>query len=121
MLFLTLYLTRYKKLSTVARKPGSGRPTTISYHVLRTVEEGMRTDDETTAIQLHEVLARHGICISLRTVLRSRVQLGWAFRGTAYCQLIRRANKQKRLEWAQQQVNDNFDNVIWTDEASVQL
>ena len=30
-------------------------------------------------------------------------------------------NKQKRLEWAQQNVNDNFDNVIWTDECSVQL
>ena len=72
-------------------------------------------------MQLHEVLLQHGISISLRSVLRGRQTLGWNFRGSANCQLIREANKQKRPEWAQQHLHDNFDNVIWTDEASVQL
>ena len=70
---------------TIARKPGSGHP---SNHVRRIVEQKMRQDDETTATQLHELLIRNGISISLRTVLRCREQLGWAFRGSAYCQLI---------------------------------
>ena len=81
----------------------------------------MRVNDETTAMQLYDILLRHGISISLRTVLRSRQQLGWTFRGSAYCQLIRDANKAKRLDWARQHFNDDFANVIWTDEASVQL
>ena len=81
----------------------------------------MRLNDETTAMQLYDILIRHGISISLRTVLRSRQQLGWTFRGSAYCQLIRDANKAKRLVWARQHINDDFANVIWTDEASVQL
>ena len=81
----------------------------------------MRINDETTATQLYDILLRHGISISHSTVLRSRQQLGWTFHGSACCQLIRDANKAKRLEWARQHTSDDFANVIWTDEASVQL
>jgi hypothetical protein len=76
----------------------------------------MRLNDETTAIQLHDILTHHGISVSIRTVLRSHQELGWTFRGSAYCQLIRDVNKAKRLEWAQQHTGDTFDNVIWSDE-----
>ena len=41
-----------------------------------------------------------GYKISLCTVLRCRRSLGWTFRGSAYCQLVRNVNKQKRREWA---------------------
>ena len=47
--------------------------------------------------------------------------MGWVYRGLAYCQLIRNENKQKRLEWAQRNLHENFDDVIWSDEASIQL
>ena len=57
----------------------------------------------------------------VRSVLRGRQALGLTFRGSAYCQLIREANKQKRLDWVQKHLRDNFQNVIWTDEASIQL
>ena len=59
--------------------------------------------------------------LCLRTVLCSREQLGWTFRGSAYCQLIRNVNKEKRLLWALQHQNDRFENVIFSDEASIQL
>lgn len=49
----------------------------------------MRSDDETTATQLQSILAWKGIYISLATILRNRHQLGWTYRGSAYCQLIR--------------------------------
>ncbi len=78
-------------------------------------------DDETTAIQLREVLVHNGIGLHIHTVLRSREQLGWTFRGSAYCQLIRDVNKQKRLEWALRNQHDRFKNVIFSDECSVQL
>ena len=81
----------------------------------------MREYDETTAYQLHSLLLSHGFNISKRTVLRYRTQLGWTFRGSAYCQLIRHANKVKQLEWACQYLHKSFDDVIWTDECSVQL
>jgi len=43
------------------------------------------------------------------------------YRSSAHCQLIRTENKQKRLEWAQRNLHDSFDDVIWTDEASIQM
>uniref|UniRef100_A0A1X7SHC6 Transposase Tc1-like domain-containing protein n=1 Tax=Amphimedon queenslandica TaxID=400682 RepID=A0A1X7SHC6_AMPQE len=86
----------------------------------------MRRDDETTAIQLQKLLVDQGHPLSLKTILASREMLGWTFRGSAYCQVIREANKQKRLDWAlqysQEAATDNgFEDVLWTDESSIQL
>jgi hypothetical protein len=50
--------------------------------------------------------------------------LGWTFCGSSYYQLIREANKQKRLEWAREYLGEastGFEDVIWTDETTVQL
>ena len=81
----------------------------------------MQHDDETTAVQLFHLLKEKGYSISLRTILRCRTDLGWTFRGSSYCQLIRQANKIKRLDWAKINLNDKFQNVVWTDEATIQL
>ena len=62
------------------------------------VEEAMRADDETTAVRLRAMLIAKGYSLSLSTLLRCRKSLGWTFRGSAYCQMIREANKAKRLE-----------------------
>lgn len=118
------FIRRYERSGTLARKEGSGRPTKITPQVMALVEEQMNNDDETTAVQLHKILNDKGITISIWTVLRCRKYLGWTFRGSAYCQLIRVANKQARLEWAKQYIDeceDGFLNVIWTDESTIQL
>ena len=86
----------------------------------------MNADDETTAHQLHVLLTSKGYNLSLATILRCRSTLGWTFRGSSYCHLIRKENKRKRLEWAKEYVHvheaqDGFQNVIWTDETTVQL
>ena len=84
----------------------------------------MRVDDETSATQLHTLLNNRGHSLSLRTILRCRTSLGWTFRGSSYCQLIRNVNKEKRLEWAKEKLGQDFSDVIWTDECtkcSIQL
>ena len=53
------------------------------------VEAEMQRDDETTAIQLHNLLLSRGYKIGIRTVLHCRTSLGWTLRGSAYGQLIR--------------------------------
>ena len=106
---------------TLARRPGSGRKSVITDEVRRVVEEQMRRDDETTASQLHVHLTSLGYTLSLQTILRCRTSLGWTFRGSAYCQLIRDVNKQKRLDFARDHRSDSFADVIFTDECSVQL
>ena len=70
---------------------------------------------------------QYGFLVSqgYQTVLQCRTSLGWTFRGSAYCQLIRDANnKVKWLEWARNigsYSDEAFHNVIFTDECTVQL
>ena len=95
------FLRTFEETGLILRVPGSGRPSKITREVKEFVERQMELDDETTAYQLHELLVRAGYNISLSTILRCRLSLGWMFRGSAYCQLIREANKAKRLQFAQ--------------------
>ena len=114
-------LKKYATTGAIARIPGSGRPTKVTAEMRKIVEEKMQNDDETTAIQMFCHLQEKGFSISRRTVLRWRTSLGWTFRGSAYCQLIRDKNKEKRLIWAQKNIKLNFENVIWSDETTIQL
>ena len=119
------FLNKFKETGSISRRPGSGRPTKITTAILSIVERQMTIDDETTAVQLQQILADSGHPLSLNTILRSRTKLGWTFRGSAYCQLIRDSNKAKRLEWAGQHLEsaltNGFTDVVWTDECSIQM
>lgn len=115
------FLARYRESGTIRRRAGSGRPSKVTTEVKAIVKEQMRRDDEITALQLHRLLHEKGFRLSRSTILRGRTSLGWTFRGSAYCQLIREQNKQKRLKWAKEHQIDDFQDVIWTDECSVQL
>lgn len=115
------FIIMYHETGSIGRRPGSGRLLKVTSRVKMLVEEQMQRDDKTAAYQLHQMLLEHGVNISFRTILRCRTVLGWTFRGSAYCQLIREANKTKRLEWCEQYKYDSFDDVIWTDESTIQL
>ena len=78
-------------------------------------------DDETTAKELVTSLRGAGVSISASTALKGRHLLGWISRGTAYCQLVHTQNQEKRFLWAQEYLGANFNDVIWTDETSVQM
>ena len=77
----------------------------------------------TTSQQIQKKLAKRGIAVSTPTVQRSHQQQGWTLQRTAYCQLIRDANKIKRLEYARNVLDsgDTFHNVIFSNECSISL
>ena len=112
-----------QKHGSIAPLPKSGRRTKLTRRVLQCIENSMTRDDETTGNELTAALSQlyPGETISTTTALRGRRMLGWTRRGTAYCQLIREHNRTKRLEWAQQNLGGKFEDVIWSDETSVQL
>ena len=115
------FLRKYIETRSIERRPGSGRPSKATREVKKLVEDKMREDDEMTAYQLHRLLQSQGYKLSIQTILCCRKSLGWTFRGSAYCQLIRQENKRRRLEWVRQHLNDSFDDVLWTDDCSVQM
>ena len=63
------------------------------------------------------------LVVSHSTVKRARRELGWVCSKPKYCQLIRVANEEKRLQWCHQQLEaeETFSDVIWTDESSIQI
>ena len=77
--------------------------------------------DETVAFQLHRLLTEKGYNLTRPTILRCRMELGWTFSGSSYRQLIREANKEKCLDWARQNRNDTLEDVVWSDESTIQL
>ena len=121
---VALFIKRFDETRSIVRRPGSGLWTVISDDMKEVVEQEMQRDDETTAQQLHAILVRKGYSVSMSTILRCRRKLGWTFRGSAYCQMIRAVNKTKRLEWARayaHEAESGFLDVIFTDETSIQL
>ena len=72
------FFQKYKETKSIERRPGCGRPTKMTPTVKALVERQMREDDETTAIQPHALL-RNGHTMTLKTVLRCRVDLFHSF------------------------------------------
>ena len=81
----------------------------------------MQGDDKITARELVPILHTRGNAVSKQTIIRARTLLGWTFHSSRYCQLIRNANKEKRVKWARANLNNTFDNVVWTDESMIML
>ena len=81
----------------------------------------MNKDDETTGCELQKLLSKHGITVCASTALRWRQQLGWTSKSTSYCQMIREVNKEKRLAWAIKNKDMFLEDVIYTDETTVQI
>ena len=118
------FLKRYKSTNTIWRREGSGCPSKITPAIRKLINERIEKDDETTATQLHQMLLQSSALISLQMILRCHAELGWTFRGSAYCQLIHNENKEKCLTWASEyrsEADEGFNDVIWSDESTIQL
>jgi len=103
---------------------GRGRPPKASSPVKRKIDEVYRRDPEVTASELKNVLENElGIRMGVSTIKRARKAAGWICTQTRYCQMVRDANKTKRLEFCRKiiETNDDFGNVIFTDESSIEI
>lgn len=115
-------LKKYQKTGSYFDRPRCGRPKIIPEQALQLINSWLVDNDEITTTELMHRLASI-VTASRATVGRARLSLGWTSKVTRYCQLIRQANKQKRLEFCQQLLSsgENFNNIIFTDESMVIL
>ena len=97
----------------------------LSNEQVEYIHECMKDNDECTGRQLHELLLERwpNLSVSIDTIKRERRALGWVASKPKYCQWIRDRNKQKRVDWCNEMISTNeaFDNVIFSDECSIQL
>lgn len=116
-------IARHKKTNSVFDAPRSGRPSVVSTDAREVINQSLQENDELITRDLLEKLKNLDLGGSLSSVARARRKLGWTSTATRYCQMIRQANKEKRVDFCKQvlEAGDNFDDVIFTDEAMVQL
>ena len=108
-------------------RPRSEPPPKVPEAHYRCIDDTMTHDDELTASSLKGILnnefGAENVKYGTRTIARLRNELGWTFTTARYCQAIRDPNKEKRLAWCKQCLDENecFENVIFTDESTFQL
>ena len=101
---------------SIGRKPESG----LTGNKL--VGSHMEKDDELLLEDLKTALKKEGISVSVSSLHRWRQELGWTTKGTKYCQMVREANVEKRLDWARANVEEiNLEKLVFTDDTTVQL
>ena len=119
------FLRRCQERQSLKNAPKSGRPSQgVTIELMNFIDTKMERYDELTSPELtRRILLHFGLQFSKEKVAHLRRKLGWVQTGTKYCQLIREPNRVKRLEFSEKCLRDNeqFDNVIFTDECSVLL
>ena len=116
---------KYHRTSSVIDRPRLRPPRKLSDDHYALIDQLLTENDElTTRLLLHKLKEQDpDLNVSLSTVKRARRDLGWVSTTPRYCQMVREANKEKRLKWCEDQIanSEKFDDVIFTDECSVQL
>lgn len=119
------FLKRFQERQSFENAPQTGRPEeSVTMELMNFIDAEMEKNDELTAPKLRRKLQEEfGVNFSESKVKRLRKKLGWVQTGTKYCQLIREANRTKRLDFCLNCVEEDeqFDDVIFTDECSVHL
>ena len=116
-------VNKLKLTGSIENCARSVRPRKLNEAARTFIEEPMQVNDETTSCQIQKRFQKPGFTVHASTVRRSRKERGWTLQNTRYCQIIREANKAKRLEYAQRviDIGDTFHNVVFSDECSISL
>ena len=94
----------------------------------RFVDDCMALDPELSITRLYRLFKEEypQLPVSESTIKRVRKDLGLVAKKTRYCALVSDKIKLARLEWCKRMMtgedaNLEFDDVVWTDECTVQL
>ena len=123
---LCLLMKKYRITGSVADHRTVKPPRKLSDEHYRFLDECMANDDELTATKLQAILKEKypSLNVSVSAVKRARVELGWTAKKMRYGVLVSEVNQKKRVEWCRerQETGDmEFDDVLFTDECTVQL
>lgn len=100
-----------------------GTSNLMSYQDLQIIKETFTDDPLQSSKDIHKLLRARGTNTSISTTRKAIAVAGFTTAKPRYCGFIRDMNKLKRINFCNQLIdnNDNLENVIFTDETSVQL
>ena len=107
-------------LAVKSRHPSQG----VTIKLTNFVDTKMERNDKLVSPELtRRILLHFELQFSQEKARHLRQKLSWVLTGTKYCQLIRKPNRVKQLEFSEKCLweNKQFDNAIVTDKCSVLL
>ena len=106
-------------------KHRSGRLPKITREIVDYLDKQLEEDDELSSVELQRLVSRKfAVEVSSPSIRRYlRTSLQWVVVRTRFGPMISDNNKRKRIDFVKMclDTDDDFSNVIWTDESSVQL
>ena len=118
-------MQKFRSNEKIEDLPRRKRPQKLTHEMLQIINSELTENDEINSWQLQSSLKERypSLHVLLQTIRCVHKKLDWVSTKPHYCQLIRDLNKRKRYLWCQylQRSNEKFENVIFTDECTVQL
>ena len=114
-------LTKLRQSRTNQRAEGSGQPKKIDANASRALAQFVRRDSSISTRTLSTKLSSTGLDVSYRTVGRHLTEIGYRKDLPRATPMLTVDHKRKRVEWAQNHLNDDWDNTLFTDETAFQL
>ena len=101
----------WKKYRDTDRIAGTWKPKRVKKlgeEQLVAIDEALAKNDKLTVRQSLGIIETRwpGLEVSISTVKRARKNLGWIAMWPKYCQLVREVNRQKRLAWSRQMLEE---------------
>ncbi|CAG2242342.1 unnamed protein product [Mytilus edulis] len=118
------FLDRFKRSGSVTDLPKRRRNGNITNFHRQMMNLWLSKNCELTSRALRDkIMALFGLKLSSSCVSKIRRKLGWTTQRVKYCQLISHQNKLKRLQWclAALERKDTFEDVIFTDESTIEM
>lgn len=119
------WIFRWRTAQGLRDQHRSGVPSLVTSEIADFIVHHLESDDEISSAELHRhIFKKFNKDISTSTIRRYiRRNLKWAVVRTRIGPMISATNKTKRMDFAQMCIDakDEFCDVIWTDESSVQL
>ena len=119
----TIYrnLKKIKDTGDIKRKHGSGRIKKITPSASRAIGQYIRREPSISARSVAVKLEDIGVDVSRSTVSRHLTGLGYKNALPLCTPMLTPVHKQKRVEWAQKHLNDNWNRTLFSDETAFQL
>ena len=119
----TIYrnLKKLKNQGEIKYKKGNGRPRKITGGISKSLGQYLRRNSSLSLRTLSAKLAKKGTDVSHVTIQRHLHSIGYKNNLPLAVPMLTNDQKQKRVEWAREHLEDDWENTIFTDETAFQL
>jgi len=114
-------IKKLKKTGTTKRLSGNVQPRKMSNSALHHLRKYIHQDSSLSTRTVATKLSQTGVDVSHSTVGRHLANMGYVKNHPAATPMLTTAHKEKRVEWANKHLNDNWGRTLFTDETAFQL